>query len=288
MSPFADASARRRQLGQALRSLRNDALLTSVQLAGVLQVAQSTISRMETGRQLPSPELLDRWATATGATTQQRVDLDALAEAVATEAVAWRGRPRQLAALQRQTADLEESSGLVRGYHPLLVHGLLQVPAYAAAVYQARARLDSHSDAEVAAAVAARVAKQALLYAPGRRFEFVVAEAGLRWRFVPREVLAAQLDRLGVAARMRNVLVGVIPMEVEAPTWAWQGFAAFLERDGDAEDLVLVETLTAGVVVRNPADVASYDQAFGQLLDVAAVGADAVVLLERIADDLRS
>jgi hypothetical protein len=76
-------------------------------------------------------------------------------------------------------------------------------------------------------------------------------------------------------------------MESGVPVWAWQGFAAFLDRDGDAGDLVLVETLTAGLVVRNPADVASYDQAFGQLLDVAAVGGDAVGLLERIAADLR-
>jgi len=287
MSPFADASARRRQLGQALRGLRDTADLTSIQLAGALKVAQSTVSRMETGRQLPSPDLLDRWATATGATTQQRVDLGELAEAVATEAVAWRGRPQQLAALQQETADLESGAGLNRGYHPLLVHGLLQVPGYAHAAYQARARLEGQSDAEVAAAVAKRIAKQTLLYSPGHRFEFLLTEAGLRWRFVPREVLAAQLDRLAQAARMPNVLVGVIPMELEVPVWAWQGFSAFLERDGDAEDLVLVETLTAGVTVRNPADVASYDQAFQQLLDVAAVDGDAVAVLERIIADLR-
>jgi transcriptional regulator with XRE-family HTH domain len=290
MSPFADATARRRQLGQALRSLRNDALLTSVQLAGVLQVAQSTISRTETGRQLPSPELLDRWATATGASTQQRLDLDELAEAVATEAVAWRHRPRPLAALQQETADLEGSSGLVRGYHPILVPGLLQVPAYAAAVYRARAAVDGQDAAEVDEAVRERLAKQALLSREGHRFEFVLTEVGLRWRFVPPVVLAAQLQRLALVAWMPNVAIGVIPAALEVPVWGWQGFSAFLERAVSmepAEDLVLVETLTAAVTVRSPADVASYDRAFQQLLDAALVDGDAVDLLERILVDLR-
>jgi transcriptional regulator with XRE-family HTH domain len=287
MSPFAEASERRRQLGRALRDLRDAAGLTSIQLAERVGVAQSTVSRWENGRQLPSPEQIDRWAAATGATTQQRVGLDALAEVAATEAVSWRGRPERLAALQQEVAGLEESAALNRSYYPVLVHGLLQVPDYARAVYRARAKLDGQSDAEVAEAVAARVARQTLLYRPGRRFEFLMTEAGLRWRFVPREVMAAQLDRLAQAARMPNVLLGILPLEIEEPVWAWQGFSAFLERADDADDLVLVETLTAGLTVRNLADVARYGQAFKALLDLAAVGPDALAILDRLAADLR-
>lgn len=281
MSIFGDA-ARRQQLGKTLRDLRLAAGLTGMQLAGRLGIAQSSISRMETGRQLPSPEQVDRWAAETGASSQQLAELDQLAEAAATEATAWRRRP--LAAMQRDTADLEASAGLSRGYHPVLVHGLLQVPDYAHAVYQARARLFGQTEAEVAEAVAARMHKQAILHTAGHRFEFLTSEAALRWRFVPTNVLAAQLDRLSQVARMPNVLVGILPLETE-PVWGWGGFAAFLER-ADAEDVVLVETLTAALTVRNPVDVARYNQAWTQLQEQAVMDGEAVVLLERLAAEL--
>jgi transcriptional regulator with XRE-family HTH domain len=282
-----DSPSRRAQLGQALRDLRAAAHLSQPQLAERLGVAQSTVSRMETGRQFPSPDLLDRWAAAIGATTQQRIDLDHLAEAAATEVYAWRGRPERLAELQRDTAGLEASAGLNRAYYPVLVPGLLQVPGYALAVYRARAAVYGQSDTEIAEGVTERMARQTLLYEPGRRFEFLLTEAGLRWRFVPREVLAAQVDRLAQATRMPGVLLGIIPMEVEAAAWGWQGFAAFLERADGADDLVLVETLTAALTVRNAADVARYGQAFKALLDLAAVGPDALAILDRLATDLR-
>jgi transcriptional regulator with XRE-family HTH domain len=282
-----DPQSRRRQLGRALRDLRVAAHLSQPQLADRLGVAQSTVSRMETGRQFPSPDLLDRWAAAIGATTQQRVTLDELAEAVATEAVVWRHRPHRLATLQRETADLEESASLIRGYHPVLIHSLLQIPSYAQAAYQGRAQLEGRTPTEVTEAVRARMAKQALLSREGHRFEFLLTEAGLRWWFVPREIMAAQLDRLAQVARMPNVLLGVLPLEIEEPVWAWQGFSAFLERVDGADDLVLVETLTAGLTVRNAVDIARYDQAFKALLNLAAVGADALAILDRLATDLR-
>jgi len=279
--------AGRRRLGQALRELRRAADLTTTQLAERLGVAQSTISRWEGGRQLLTPAQLDQWAAATGATADQHSTLDEIAEQVMTEAVAWGHRPRRLAALQRETGDLEESAGLLRTYHPVMIHGLLQVPDYAYAVFQARAELEGQPDAEVAEAVASRLGKQALLFKGGHRFEFLLTEAGLRWRFVPAEVMAAQLDRLRQMALRPNVVLGILPLEVEARLWRWTPFTAFLERADDAEDLVHVETLTAGLTVRKPEDVARYTEAFKRLLGAAVVGDDAQELLDRIATDLR-
>ena len=60
--------AGRRRLGQALRELRHAADLTTTQLAERLGVAQSTISRWESGRQLLTPAQVDQWAAAPGAT----------------------------------------------------------------------------------------------------------------------------------------------------------------------------------------------------------------------------
>jgi transcriptional regulator with XRE-family HTH domain len=277
--------AGRRRLGLALRELRHAADLTTTQLAERLGVAQSTISRWESGRQLLTPAQVNQWAAATGATAAQHSTLDEVAEQVMTEAVSWGARPRRLAALQRETGDLEESAGLLRTYHPVMIHGLLQVPDYARMVFQARAQLEGQSDAEVAEAVAARLGKQALLFKGGHRFEFLLTEAGLRWRFVPAEVMAAQLDRLRQVATRPNVTLGILPLEVETPVWRWESFAAFLERADDGEDLVHIENLMAAVTIRKPEDVARYSEAFRQLLGAAAVGDDALVLLDRIASE---
>lgn len=287
MSDNSAAGSGRRRLGLALRELRHAADLTTTQLAERLGVAQSTISRRESGRQLLTPDQVDQWAAATGATAAQHATLDELAEAVTTEAVAWGHRPRRLAALQRETGDLEESAGRIRTYHPLMIHGLLQVPDYARAVFQARAQLEGQSEVEIAEAVAARISRQALLFRDDHRFEFVLTEAGLRWRFVPPAVMEAQLDRLRQVATRPNLTLGILPLEVEAPLWRWTPFTAFLERVDDGEDLVHVETLTAGLTVRKPADVARYLDAFGRLLAAAATGAAALALLERAAEELR-
>jgi hypothetical protein len=50
---------------------------------------------------------------------------------------------------------------------------------------------------------------------------------------------------------------------------------------------VHIETLTAGLTVRNPADVARHLEAFDQLSSAAAVGDAARALLKRVAADLR-
>lgn len=284
MSVFGGAASPRQQLGLALQRLRRDAELTGAELGDRLGVAQSTISRLENGRQLPSPDQVDRWAAATGAAAARHRELDELAEQAATEAVAW--RRRSLAAMQHDTADLEGSAGLIRTYHPVMVHSLLQVPEYARAVYQARARLDGRTDSEVAEAVAARMGKQALLYKQGHRFEFLLTEAGLAWRFVPADVMAAQLDRLDQLSRLPNVLLGVLPLAVEAPVWRWESFTAFLHRADDLEDLVHVETLSTGLSVRNPVDVGRHLEAFDQLAKVAATGDAARALLARLAAEL--
>jgi transcriptional regulator with XRE-family HTH domain len=276
----------RRRLGAALRAHRNRAQLTQKQLAELVGIPQPHVSRVETGQALPNPEQVDAWAAATDATADDRAALDALAEAAATEAVAWRRHGRRLAELQADIADLEATARVVRAYHPLLVHGLLQVPGYAAAVYEARARIEGQDRGEVAEAVAARVAKQAVLYREGHQFSFLVTEAGLRWQVAPRDVTLAQLDRLDMASRLPNVWLGVLPM-AEAALWRWSGFTLYAERDDGGEDLVHLETLTTGLTVRNPVDVARHLRAFDDLDAAAVHGPLARELLARIAADLR-
>ena len=75
--------------------------------------------------------------------------------------------------------------------------------------------------------------------------------------------------------------VGIIPQDAEADVWHDHGFN-ILEGQGD-EAVVHVETLTRGLTITDPADVAAYKDAFARLRKLAVTGADAVEILRRIA-----
>lgn len=278
---FGEASPQRRRLAAALRDLRRQAGLSGEALGAALGVSQSKVSRLERGQGLPEPAEAEAWAAATGASADQRAQLAELVEAAAVETVAFRRRIREgLVALQAETAELEASAGLLRVFQPVLVPGLLQTPPYARAVYEA-AHPNGRSD--IAEAVAARMNRQAILYEPAKRFEFVVSEAGLRWQLGPREVLLGQLDRLGTVASLPNVTLGIVPLAGTAPVWHTHGFVIFDDRD--AEPVVHVETLTSALNVRSPDDVARYQEAFARLRDAALTGAEARNFLEAIVQD---
>jgi transcriptional regulator with XRE-family HTH domain len=285
VSTFGGDSPTRRQLGEALRALRRQAGLSGERLAEQLGISQSKVSRAELGEVVPSAAEVAAWARACGAADPAAAELAALAEQVGTEAVAWRrrlGRQRGLAAMQAELAALEASATVVRVYHPVLVPGLMQTPDYARAVYAARWGAER---SDLGEAVTARMNRQAVLHAPGRRFEFVTTEVALRWRPSAVEVQLAQIDRVGQVASMASVQLGILPLEVEAAVWHAHQFTLF-EREPDP--VVHVELLSTGINIRDAEDVATYRAKFEQLAKAAVAGDAARALLARVAEDLRA
>ena len=90
MSVFGETSPQRQRLGRALRDLRHSAGITGTQLAAQLGISQSTVSRFETGQQIPSLAEVETWARTLGADDAAYAGLVELVEAAATEAVAFR------------------------------------------------------------------------------------------------------------------------------------------------------------------------------------------------------
>ena len=286
MSVLGEASPQRQRLGQALRDLRPTAGVTGTQLADQLGISQSTVSRFETGQQIPSRAEVETWARTLGADDAAIAGLTELLEAAATEAVAFRRTRvrRGLAGQQQDVAAVETSAGLLRSFNPIAIQGLLQTPAYAQAVYAA-----AHPGrTDLAAAVAARMARQQVLYAEGKRFHFILGEPALRWWRGSAEVMLGQLDRLGQMLTLPSITVGILPLDREMPVWNHHGFTVFSDRANDGEDLVHVETLQTGLNVRNAEDVARYVDAFERLAKLAATGDQARALLARVAEGLRA
>ena len=136
MHPFGELSARRQELGAALRRLRKNAGLSGEEMAAALGISQSQISRMELGQQVAAPVVVDNWARTTGASDAERETLLGIAEAAAAEMVSWRkAMARGLARLQEDSRELEAGATVILNFQTAGVPGLLQVPEYARRVF---------------------------------------------------------------------------------------------------------------------------------------------------------
>ena len=280
MHPFGELSARRQELGAALRRLRKNAGLSGEDMAAALGISQSRVSRMELGQQLAAPTVVDGWARAAGASDAEREKLLGIAEAAATETVSWRrAMARGLVKLQEDSLELEASAATVLNFQTAGVPGLLQVPEYARRVFAAG---HPAGQPDIAAAVAARMNRQAILYDESKHLEFVMTEAAVRWRLGPQSLMRAQVDRIITVSSLENVTVGIIPQDTEADVWHDHGFNILEDREDDGDPVVHVETLTNGLTITDPADVAAYKDAFAQLRRLAVTGAEAQAVLRQI------
>lgn len=269
------------RLAAELTQLREAAGLTTRQLADRLGVSQGKVTKTENARTVPSVEDVRAWAEATGAPAEEAARLVDLVERAHTEAIMLRAARRAgLPDLQRQVAASEQAATAIHVYTPTIIPGLLQTPDYARLLVTS-----VHQDRpDVAEAISQRMQRQAILYEEGRRFEFVIGEAALRWRYGAAAVQLGQLDRLRTAALLPGVQVGVLPFDREVPAWHSHGFTLFEADDG--APYVHVETLTASLNVTEPADVEAYRQALERLRELAVQGEEAQALLVQVMEEL--
>jgi transcriptional regulator with XRE-family HTH domain len=273
-----------RRLGLALRGLRRDAGLTGQQLAEQAGLSQSTASRIELGQAMPSRADLDGWARVTSASPEQQRELRKLAEAAAVETISWsKATRRGLPELQKDVRELEATSAAILNFQPTIVPGLLQTADYAR-----RLVVSGYPSGrpDIAAAVTARLDRQSILFDDARRLEFVIAEAALRWRLGPPQMMLAQLDRIASVATLPTVTIGIIPQAAVVAAWHIHGFAILDDRS-DGSPLVRVETLTTGLSISDADAVERYRQAFRRLREAAAFDQEAGALIRALMADLR-
>lgn len=272
------------RLGNRLRELRATTGLSGNRFA-VERIGwtQSKVSRLETGKQIPTDVDLDAWVEATGATPEQVEGLRELIAAARIEYATWhdiaaRSSEGGLAGRQAEYAAEESEATRLAEYQPGMIPGIVQTAAYAREVLMLPGGPLSAgaSVADVEALIGQRVRRQAVLYQPGRLIQVVIGEAALYATPGRRETMVEQLHRLIDFAGLGSVEVAVLPM-AKLPVMPLTSFAI---RDADS---VLVETLTGEYRLSEPSDVAVYQQVFDLLCGAAASGAAAVALIRRAA-----
>lgn len=273
------SEADRLELATALRDLRRAAGLSGKALGARVYMSQTKISRIETGRIIPSITEVELIAYALDVDAERSRELVSLARAANTEFQPGRLRARAGSAVrQRDLQALEEQCQVQRHFLPTMVTGLIQTPAYAR---QALSWPEERSPAAVEEIVNYKVQRQEILHGEDKQFVFLLTETALRWRLLDSADMAAQVEHIAQVAGLTNVTIEIIPLRTRVPVGALNVFVVYDDR------LARVESETGLLVLRDPTDVRYYLDLFAQYQHYALRDEEAREFLLKIAADFR-
>lgn len=265
------------RLGARLRRLREARGITAQQAASAIRASDSKISRIELGRHAAREIDVSDLLTLYGVTDpDERDDLLSLASEALTPPW-WQGYAEVLPPWFQSYLSVEEAAQSVQTYDTAFVPGLLQTPAYSAA-------LIAQSDFEPAQAealMAVRTKRVERFASAGWRLSAIIDEAVLRRPAGRPAEFAAQLQHLRVAADRPGVSIRIRPLSAGAPAVP-AGFTILRFCGGDLPDAVYSEQLTTASYLDRPADVARYAAAMSVLADSSAPAADTRKIIGRL------
>jgi transcriptional regulator with XRE-family HTH domain len=241
----------KRQLGRALRELREADGRSREDIATLLECSVNKIARIEKGQSSVQPLEFKALVAA----FQVRGDRLAELEGMAREARKRRPRTTYGKVVPdwfRRYRDLEETASEIRAYDTELVTGLLQTEAYARALTIAS---PFHGSADIDQLVMARLARQKHLLEGDEpvRLWAIMAEGVLRTQVGGRDVLRGQLDHMLALASSPTVTMQVTPFSAGAH--AATGYSFVLMRFPDTSvDVVYQEDLTSASYLDRPDD----------------------------------
>ncbi|MFD8203684.1 helix-turn-helix domain-containing protein [Streptomyces sp. NPDC003470] len=207
-------------VGRQLRLRREAAGLRVGEFAVAVGYGEDLVYKIETGKRIPRPEYLlmaDEVLRAGGLVAAMQEDV---------RKVRYPKKVRDLAQLEARAVELQL-------YDPVNIHGLLQTPEYAQALF--RMRRPRYADEEVERGVAARMARKTVFdrdSAP--ELSFVQDEWSLRRRLGGTEVVRRQLEHLLAVGQLPNVEIQVMPMDREEHAGADGGIEVLKFDDGTA------------------------------------------------------
>jgi len=255
---------RRRRLGLELRALREATGMSGEEVAGRLSWSTSKLSRIEIGRNPPSPADLGKLLDLYGMTDQaHRHQL-----AVLLHEAKRKGWWQIYSDIPYSTMIGLEAEAVSMLVYEQVILGLFQTEAYARAII---AGTDPAIDPETLdQRVEVRMTRQAVLTRE-RPMEVraVLDETCVRRLVGGREVMRRQLGRLLELAERPNVIVQVLPFEVGAHPGTMLGPFAVLGFEHPADpNVVYVETSSDPYPDRE-GDLERYTMAFDRLRSVA-------------------
>lgn len=221
-------------------------------------LSQPAISKAETGRATPRPEVAESYARALGAPATVRRELVELCRAAQSEHITSQNRiVRRGPEIQRRIRLLESQSDVIRSWQPEIVPGLLQSWDYTLAVIGRPTTPKWERE---------RRARLALLDDQGRRFLQLVSEGVLRYVIGSASIMREQREHLITLSRRDHVRLGVLPFGPALPPPP-PGFHLYADR------MAVSETIAGTNFLDEHADLDAYRKEW-ERLDAAALHDD--------------
>jgi transcriptional regulator with XRE-family HTH domain len=267
---------RRLHLGRILRELREEAGLSLEVAAPALDWSSSKLSRIENGRQGVDVHGVRTMMDIYGVVGPQWDELLDL-----TRSLSEKGWWRVFGLDDKGYVPLEAEATLVREATTAYVPGLLQIEAYARAVFAIHQR----TDAELDNLTAVRRIRQERLTSLEDPLELVavVDEVVLRRPVGGAAVMRVQLAHLVEAADLDRVTLQVLPMSLGAHPGLSAPFTLLTFGGIDFGDMVYVEHPVGAVHISKEDEVAVARLKFDRLRSLALDPDDSVELIERVA-----
>ncbi len=250
----------RRQLGNRLRQLREDAGQTISAVAGSKVFSTSKMIRMEGGK--IEVKAADVWTLCRFYKVTDSAVIDSLADLAdgTGERGWWEAYNDRIPDWFALYLGLEEGADELMIWQPELVPGLLQVKSYAEQVMNAIGVDDLHRSVEL------RVARQRRFFgrpAPGRLR--VVLGPATRLRDMGGDVQEDQQAHILELAGRPHVEIRLLPFSAGAHMGMTGGFTVFDFQNAANPSAVYLETLIGGHYLEHENELTQYRSAFDTL-----------------------
>lgn len=285
--PMAQAHSptiRARRLGKRLHDLRDTHQLDVKTVAARLRVSHMTIRRLEHGLTKADLGVLQELLDLYGVTTTERLELIHLAENAFR-----RGWWLEYGDVLDDTfVLLEDEASEIFTWQSLLVPGLLQIDAYARALFEVWPRVGpatslEHTTAEVERRVKARRSRRDILDRPGGpRLHAVLGEAALRQEVGDAETMRDQLAYMVKMASREDITLQVLPYSAGAHPGLSGPFSIFEFEHSEDPAVAHTENLSGSAYPESAEALNRFRLTWGSVTDAALPPQESASMIEAL------
>ncbi|HEV8555962.1 MAG TPA: helix-turn-helix transcriptional regulator [Actinophytocola sp.] len=286
---MATPTTRRKQLGYALRYLREQAGLGQEEAGSHVGKRQGRIAEIESGQRVVSADDLATLLKVYRVTDQSRIDLLTELRRDNSHRGRWNGHRATYPEQFRMFVDLEEDADLIRTVGAEVIPGIVQCEEYVRAMYEERSRFENALSVEDF--VRARLERHEILdKADAPELLVVMSESALRRMQGGAEVMRAQIDYLITLSRRPNTQIQVLPFRTRTYHGAFVSFRFTILRiptPGAAGPLevVYLDQLVDFRYLEDKTDITAHDRLWHRLSAAALSPEDTRAFMGEVARD---
>lgn len=279
---------RRRRLAAELRRIREERNMTSDDLAGLVFMSRTKITRLENAQVRPDLIEIMSMLDVLDVTGREHEKLVRLTRD-AGEKRWWDRFGDSMGPRQKLYADLESGADSIRSYNQTGMPAVLQTQEYVEALVELDACQGplAYRPDRMAAARAHR--QERLLSADGPTYDAVLDETMIHRLDIPPAINAAQLRHLVDMVRAEaRITIQVLPPDITIPGGFLPKASFFLYTFPEPGDpaMAVVDTVTTDLILTKRNELARYTEMYDRIRKAALSPADSLTFLSRVADRL--